>query len=118
MARRNIVLVSRTLYQIGVITLIAALMWVAVGIYSVSGQEFKTEIDKEVLAPLNPNLDQATIQQLTGRIKVEEDFANTSELAAEIEQAAPEDVEIDVITTPDGTTVIPQGDIIFDGQAI
>lgn len=74
MARRDSILVSRTLYQVGVITLIAAVMWVAIGIYLSIGKNFKVEIDKAILEPLNPTLDQEVVKNLTGRLKIEGDM--------------------------------------------
>jgi hypothetical protein len=74
MARRDSILVSRTLYQIGVITMIAALMWVGIGIYLSIGKDFKLDVDKSVLEPLNPTLDQEVVKSLTGRLKIETDL--------------------------------------------
>lgn len=74
MARRDSILVSRTLYQAGVITVIASVMWVAVGIYFATGKDFKLDVDKAVLEPLNPTLDQEVVKNLTGRLKVASDL--------------------------------------------
>lgn len=74
MARRDSILVSRTLYQVGVITMIASVMWVAMGIYLATGKDFKLDIDKSVLEPLNPTLDQEVVKTLTGRLKIEADL--------------------------------------------
>lgn len=116
MARRDTILVSRTLYQIGVVSLIAAVMWVAVGIYSVTGQEFKTEIDKGVLEPVNPTLDQTIIQEMAGRAKVEQDSSTTQPALEEvIQEAAPEGVEIELIETPVSTTSTQDSEIINEG---
>jgi hypothetical protein len=77
MARRDSILVSRTLYQIGVVTLMAAVMWVALGIYFASGKGYKVDVEKTVLEPINPNLDQEVVKALTTRLKVEVDLAPT-----------------------------------------
>lgn len=83
MATRDNVLVSRTLYQIGVITLIASVLWVGVGIYSISGQEFKTQIDPAILEPITPNLDEEVIKAMSGRLKIEGDLTSPPEAAPE-----------------------------------
>lgn len=104
MARRDSILVSRTLYQIGVVTLIAAVMWVAVGIYSVAGKEF-VDVDPSVLQPLNPSLDQEVIQAMTGRLKVENDVV-----------PSPAAIEQDLVTTPESTVGAQESDTInIDG---
>ena len=71
MTIRDGILVSRTFYQIGVITLIASIMWVGVGVYSVSIKQL-VDVDKTLLEPLNPVIDQEIIDSLTTRLKVEE----------------------------------------------
>lgn len=96
MARRNSILVSRSLYQIGVITMIAAVAWVAIGIYLATGKDFKLDVDKSVLEPLSPTLDQEVIKSLTGRLKIETD---TALIPVATESALTEDANISV----DGT---------------
>ena len=71
MARRNSLLVSRTLYQIGVVTLFVALTWVAVGIYLALNEQANAEVDKKILEPVNPVIDQEVIKALSSRLVVE-----------------------------------------------
>ena len=78
MASRVNILVSRTFYQVGVITLFASLVWTVVGIYSVTSKESSIEIDADILTPINPTLDQKVIEAMTSRIKIEEMIATTS----------------------------------------
>lgn len=77
MARHDSILVSRTLYQVGVMTLIASVMWVAYGIYTASGKGYKSDIEQTILEPINPNLDQEVLKSLTSRLKVEIDLVPT-----------------------------------------
>jgi len=70
MTRRDTVLVSRTLYKLGVLTLAASIMWVGVAIYSAMGDGLKTSVDPTILAPIDPNLDQEVIGLMTNRLKV------------------------------------------------
>lgn len=72
MASRDSILVSRTFYQIGVITLIASIMWIGVGVYSASTKSSAVDVDKTLLEPLNPAIDQGVIDSLATRLKVME----------------------------------------------
>ncbi len=72
MASRDDILVSRTFYQIGVITLITSIVWIGVGVYSASIKPSAIDLDKTLLEPLNPVIDQGVIDSLTTRLKVEE----------------------------------------------
>ncbi len=93
MARRNSILVSKTLYQIGVVSVIAAVMWVAVGIYFATVKDFKIDVDKNILEPLNPTLDQAVVQSLTGRLKLERDLTAIPE--SSISSTLNDTIEVD-----------------------
>ena len=74
MARHNTIMVSQSLYQIGVFTLIAAMVWVGVGIFTSIGKASVADVDSAVLSPIAPTLDQNVVKALTGRLKVEEDL--------------------------------------------
>lgn len=71
MARHNSVLVSRSLYQVGMITLVAAIMWVAVGVYLTLTKTVTVEVDKTIIEPLVTKLDMDIVDQLANRIQVE-----------------------------------------------
>lgn len=71
MASRNTILVNRTLYHIGYVTLIASIIWVGIGIYSATRQEFGVDVEPDLLEPINPILDQEIIMAITERIRVE-----------------------------------------------
>jgi hypothetical protein len=71
MARRNSLLVSRTLYQVGVVTLIVAVIWVGVGVYGALNKETNAEVDKKILEPINPTIDKEVVQALSTRLVVE-----------------------------------------------
>lgn len=78
MARRDGILVGRTFYQIGVMTLIASIMWVGVSVYSASTKQLLGDIDKTLLEPLNPVIDQEIIDSLTTRLKIEASIVEES----------------------------------------
>ncbi len=69
MARRNTILVNKTLYQVGVITLIAAVFWLAIGIYLTLTKTTTVDVDPSLLEPLNPNIDQKVVISLSERLK-------------------------------------------------
>ena len=71
MASRNTILVSRTLYQIGYVTLVASIIWVGIGIYSATRQDFRVDVEPSLLEPINPILDQEIIKAIAERIKIE-----------------------------------------------
>lgn len=71
MAVRDSILVSKTLYQIGVITLFTAIVWVAIVVYQVVTKPLQVEIDKSLLEPIETSIDQEVIGKLTNRLKIE-----------------------------------------------
>lgn len=73
MVRHSSIMVSRTLYQIGVVTLLAAIMWVLIGIYIAAKTTTVTEVEQAVLQPINPTLDQEVMTALSQRLKIEID---------------------------------------------
>lgn len=89
MSRRNSVLVSRTLYQVGVATLVAAIMWVAIGVYLTLTKTVTVEVEKTVIEPLVTKLDMEIVEQLASRLKVEV-IPQVSTASAEIATQAPE----------------------------
>jgi hypothetical protein len=66
------------MYQVGVATLIVALIWMVMGIFAVSLNKSQLDIDKSILEPINPKIDQEVITALTSRIKIEENVASES----------------------------------------
>lgn len=72
MARRNSILVSRTLYQVGVLTMISACMWTALAIFqAIAKAPSKIDVEKKILDPITPNIDQATVDLLTNRQRID-----------------------------------------------
>jgi len=71
MSRRDTVLVSKTLYQLGIVTLIASIMWVGVGIYTALAKPIPGKVDEVVLEPINTTLDKSVLDELGKRIKIE-----------------------------------------------
>lgn len=75
MARRDTILVSRTLYQIGVVTLIASITWVLIGIYLAATKPLSIDVDTTMLEPIDTNIDQKILNTLSNRLKIEEIIA-------------------------------------------
>jgi hypothetical protein len=71
MARRSSLLVSKTLYQIGIVTLFVALTWVGIGVYLALNKQANAEVDTKILEPINPVIDQEVIKALSSRLVVE-----------------------------------------------
>lgn len=67
MAGRNDVMVARTVYQMAIVTVVAALLWVGWGIYQAAQGEVVIEVDKAMLEPLSPIVDQGVLGQLEAR---------------------------------------------------
>ncbi|MFH2085547.1 MAG: hypothetical protein ABII21_02060 [bacterium] len=87
MARHDSILVSRTLYQIGVVTLVAAIMWVAIGVYTAMTKQPAMSVDKSLLEPITTTMDQEVITALMSRLKIEVDVIpeNVSMESSEIQ---------------------------------
>lgn len=92
MARKEDILVSKTLYQLGILTLIAAIMWVGVGIYSANSQEFKLDIDKASLEPIYPTIDQDVIKALSRRVKIDSNLTPQPEKLNNASESADIDI--------------------------
>lgn len=103
MASRNGILVSTTLYHIGIMSLVAALAWVAIGAYTLASKPIDIAVDQDLLTPINPVLNKEVMSAIMQREKVEIDYV------------APQPLEIDMITVTavDQATAsaIPSGDI-------
>lgn len=80
MARRDSILVSRTLYQIGIVTLITSIVWVIIGIYLAATKPLEINIDKGMLEPITTNIDQEVVKSMADRLIIEN---NVPPLASE-----------------------------------
>ena len=76
MARRNSIMVSRTVYQIGVVTLVASIVWVAISAYLAVSKTTLTDVNAVILEPVSPALDQNVMQKLSERFKVSTDLVD------------------------------------------
>lgn len=72
MARKYSELVSRSIYQISVVTFIASVVWISLGVYNAFNKPVETDVNKEVLEPLNPSIDEKVLESLEGRVQMGE----------------------------------------------
>ncbi len=77
MASRNQILVSTSLYHIGVVTLMAALVWIAISAYALATKPNILDIDPAILEPINPVLNKEVLSTIMTREKVEIDLITT-----------------------------------------
>lgn len=77
-------MVSKSLYQMGVMTLIAAVLWISFGIYQIIAKPEKIEVEASILEPITTNLDQETVNALVKRVKI--DSTMISKPSATIEE--------------------------------
>lgn len=90
MASKDSILVSRTLYQMGMVVLIVSIAWVGIGIYSSLNKQATITVDQSTLEPIDTSLDMAVVEEMAKRLKIEGEI-----LTAPV----PEIVEIDVVTS-------------------
>ena len=78
MARRNTIMVSRTIYQIGIMTLVTAILWVGIEVYLTITKTSTPGVDTSLLEPIPANIDQKVVEVITNRLKVEGSTATES----------------------------------------
>ncbi len=81
MSSRSEIMVQRTIYQVAIVSLLSALIWVMIGIYRASLTATEIGVDKELLSPIVPTIDQKVVKQLEGRVNVTIDEKENDELA-------------------------------------
>ena len=69
MSRRNSLMVSRTLYQLGILTLLMSVIWVGFGAYKALNNTKVENVDKSLTEPMSLTLDPAVVDQLQNRLK-------------------------------------------------
>ena len=72
MARRNIILVNKTIYQISITTFVTSILWMAIGMYLTLNKATTIDVEKSVLEPIIPNINQEMVIIISNRLKFEE----------------------------------------------
>ncbi|KKU62174.1 MAG: hypothetical protein UX82_C0001G0100 [Microgenomates group bacterium GW2011_GWE1_47_12] len=67
MAKRTTILVSKSFYQMGVVTLAASVVWIIISIVLSWKKPSDLKIDPAILEPVNPKIDKAVIEDLQSR---------------------------------------------------
>ena len=94
MAKNSFILVNRSLYHMGVVTLVTSILWVGIGVYNAFSNHGELEIAKETLTPFNPGVDLAVLETLRSRRSIKVDEATTTIIEGLVE----EDLEESVLT--------------------
>lgn len=89
MARKTKLLVSKSLYQLGIASLVASVFWVGMTIYQALKDPANINVEKEMLEPISAKMDEETIDKLSKRIVVTEQQVQT--LKTELETQAKRD---------------------------
>lgn len=75
MARRSSVLVSRTMYQLAIMSFITAILWTFFSVIAAINQApEKVEVDKNLLNPITPVIDKGTLELVNARKQVDLNF--------------------------------------------
>lgn len=85
MSRRSNIMVAKSLYQMGVVTLLASVVWVMISIYQAVKKPSETAIEPAILAPLSPSLKTEVLKSMTERRQMNEEV--WSQLSQIVEEA-------------------------------
>jgi hypothetical protein len=71
-------MVSRTIYQVAVISFMAAVVWIGMGIYqALIKPPDSIKVDPAVLAPINPVIDTSVVGSMGTRIKFDQNLPDS-----------------------------------------
>ena len=73
MAKKTTLLVSSSLKVMAIISLAASLVWTMYTLYSVMKSPVDLEVPAEVLKPVDPKIDQATLEEIAARRQLTDD---------------------------------------------
>ena len=78
------------LVTVTILTTITIIFWVFTGLYNIITSNPPTDVDPEILEPINPALDQEALNRLEARINFEEGQTTSPIIINEIPQPVPE----------------------------
>jgi len=100
MSRRSKILVSKSIYQVGIITLIASIVWVLISVYSALRDPVDIKVDPEMLKPLNPSLNQEVLDQLKSRRQMEGEWSQLERIVVATPTPEPVLIEPEQVASP------------------
>jgi len=81
MSRKSTIMVKRSIYQMGVVTVTASVIWIGVAIYQTLVTPVDVNVPVEMLKPLSPVLSGETLTELTTRRQMEnQDWSSLSKV--------------------------------------
>jgi|GEM_PF-1644977 len=89
--KNNSIMVHKSVYQMAIVTLVGSLFWAGLGIYGSVKKTDYVEVDKEMLAKLDPTIDEETVNNIFARRDVLKgaDLSLLEEPVVVIEEQAP-----------------------------
>lgn len=70
MSRRSVIMVQKTYYQIGLVTLLSVLLWVSITVYQAIVGSVDVGVDPALLAPVTSTIDAAVVASISGRTQM------------------------------------------------
>ena len=86
MSRKNSLQVNRSLYLIGIVTILVSVVWVGFEVYFTLNKITGLEIEKSIIEPISPGLDQETIKSLSKRLIIDSDASPSANIVSEDEK--------------------------------
>lgn len=97
MSKRSTVMVSKSLKSIGVVTVIASVMWTGLAVYNAASGPEEIEVEQGTLEPISAILDMDTLNSLAGRRQM----AGSIDLEKLFTAQQPEIQQVEPISEPD-----------------
>lgn len=83
MARHDTILVTRTLYQVGIATILGSVCWVLITVYQALAKPVGITVDKSVLEPITAFVDPVTVASLSGRLSITQDLPQNATISGD-----------------------------------
>jgi hypothetical protein len=86
MSRRGSLMIRRSYYQVAMVTLFTALLWVSVSVYVALTSVTDVGVETTLLTPVSPIIDEATVASLSARTQIS---LTAEELVKDLAPASP-----------------------------
>jgi len=99
---------GKNILLLSIMTLITVIVWVGYEVYSAYTQTTVPRVIKELIRPLSPSIDEATIEDIKGKYQIPEEELNivtqpVVEWETEEEEEIEEEIETEEEATPSQT---------------